>query len=129
MGGISQSLVLLFIARFWVYSCYETVISIEFARFLSLRVLRGGHKGGGRYKVSVIPYPLFFFESMYSHVYGVKWSPWSVNFEINYLREGVRVLKYPLSLNVEVLTVYQVKLISAETTVIHHYIADNFDTD
>ena len=70
-----------------------------------------------------------FFESMYGHVYCVKWSPWSVNSEINYLREGVRVLKYPLYLNVEVLTVYQVKLISAETTVIHHYIADNFDTD
>ena len=25
---------------------------------------------------------------MYSHVYGVKWSPWSVPFEIDYLREG-----------------------------------------
>ena len=49
-----------------------------------------------------VSYPLslnFFFESMYSHVYGVKWSPWSVTFEINYLREEVRVLKYPLSLN------------------------------
>ena len=31
---------------------------------------------------------IFFFESMYSHVYGVKWSPWSVPFEINYLRDG-----------------------------------------
>ena len=78
-----------------------------------------------------VSYPLSvnFFESMYSHVYSVKWSPWSVNFEINYLREGVRVLKYPLSPNVEVLTVYQVKLISAETTMIHHYIADSLDTD
>ena len=30
---------------------------------------------------------LNFFESMCSHVYGVKWSLWSVPFEIDYLRE------------------------------------------
>ena len=57
-----------------------------------------GDMGGGRSEVSVIPYTFFRFESMYSHVYGVKWSPWSVPFEIDYLREGVRVLKYPLSI-------------------------------
>ena len=34
------------------------------------------------------PLSLIFFESMYSLVYGVKWSPWSIPFEINYLREG-----------------------------------------
>ena len=36
---------------------------------------------------------------MYSHVYGVKWSPWSVPFEIDYLREGVcefSNIPYPL---------------------------------
>ena len=36
---------------------------------------------------------------MYSHVYGVKWSPWSVPFEIDYLREGgceFSKLPYPL---------------------------------
>ena len=32
------------------------------------------------------------------HVYGVKWSPWSVTFEIKHLKEGVRVFKYPSSL-------------------------------
>ena len=41
--------------------------------------------GGARCQLSLIPY---FFESRYSHVYGFKWSPWSVNFEINYFREG-----------------------------------------
>ena len=35
---------------------------------------------------------------MYNHVYGVKWLPWSVTYEINYFREGVRGLKYSLSL-------------------------------
>ena len=28
------------------------------------------------------------FESMYSHVYGVKWSSWIVPFETDYLRDG-----------------------------------------
>ena len=46
-------------------------------------VIREGAVRGVSYPLSVN-----FFESMYSHVYGVKWSPWSVNFEINYLREG-----------------------------------------
>ena len=53
----------------------------------------GGAVRGFSYPLSVI-----FFESMYSHVNDVKWLPWSVPFEIDYLREEVRVLKYPLSL-------------------------------
>ena len=74
------------------------VILIEFDHFGSLRVLRGGHMGVA---VRGVNYPLAvnFFESMYSHVYGVKWSPWSVNFEINYFREGgceISNTPYPL---------------------------------
>ena len=76
-------------------------IFIEVDPFWSIGVLRGGgHKGGGAWShLSLIPY---FFESMYRHVYNVKWSPRSVPFEIDYLiREGaVKVLKYPFSLNI-----------------------------
>ena len=50
--------------------------------------------GGGRCEVSVIPYPLIVFESIYSHVYGFKWSPWSVPL----FKGGGRVIKYHLSL-------------------------------
>ena len=46
-----------------------------------------GHKGRG-VRGSSYPLSRIYFESMYSHVYGVKWSPWSVLFEIDYLREG-----------------------------------------
>ena len=78
-------------------------IFIEFDPFLSIRVLRGGHMGGGRCEVLVVPYPIFF-ESMCSHVYGVKWSPWNVPFEINYLREGgassqISLISYFFELN------------------------------
>ena len=55
---------------------------IEFDPFWSIGVLRGGvviREGGAWSHLSLIPY---FFESMYRHVYGVKWLPRSVPFEI-----------------------------------------------
>ena len=64
---------------------------------LSIRALRVVIREGAVRGLSY-PFSLILFESMYSHVYGAKWSPWSVPFKINYLREGVRVLKYPISL-------------------------------
>ena len=72
-------------------------IFIESDPFLSIQVLRGVIRdgGGARSQLFLLPY---LFESMYSHVYGVKWSPWSVPFEINYLREGLRILNIPYPL-------------------------------
>ena len=73
-------------------------IFIEFDHFFVNQSAEGGYKGKG---VRGLSYPFsfnFFFESMYSHVYYLKWSPWSVPFEINYLREGGASFKYPLSL-------------------------------
>ena len=49
-------------------------IFIEFDNFWSIGVQGGGgvrEGGGARSQLSLIPY---FFESMYSHVYGIKWS-------------------------------------------------------
>ena len=93
---------LLFIARFWVNSCYKMAILYKIWPFFISRSAEGLLSYprttflGGFWKL-LLPKG-FFFENVYSHIFGVKWSSWRVPFEIDDLREGVPVLSNSFSL-------------------------------